>query len=356
MSAGYETHVDCEFGSDINTKGDSACKDTDVLNENHIENKTDCQDNEPVLELTIDANSNKIVVRADVDIDEDTGHRVADHEEMDRSSTLPSSITPINTFSFFSRVSNFKSRVTADSPECQSVRRLSEPTQDETGEDPSSMKAACSPNNKPQKRPVPVAKSEPRKLNRIKSFPTRLQLTNASTHMLGSGKLIKPVPAKKMTGINELVMPIPVNAKTQRPKKVSPLKEKWSTKKPDSFIKLSAKISPEISRYIKGRETMATSSSKRPVPSFTETFSAGLPAAGAGVEPNPSASRTAKTTGSLGGSLVTARPSPSIEQGASASCGPPTLGTPVPVRGTSSNHARVGSKERNSQPAAAAFI
>ena len=142
-----------------------------------------------------------------------------------------------------------------------------------------------------------------------------------------------------MTGINELVMPIPVNAKTQRPKKVSPLKEKWSTKKPDSFIKLSAKISPEISRDIKGRETMATSSSKRPVPSFTETFSAGLPAAGAGVEPNPSASRTAKTTGSLGGSLVTARPSPSIGQGASASCGPPTLGTPVPVRGTSSNHA-----------------
>ena len=96
---------------------------------------------------TIDTNSNKIVVRADEDIDEDTGHHVADHEEKNRSATLPSSITPINTFSFFFRISNFKSRVTADSPECQRVRQPSEPLQDRTGEDSGSMKTACSPNN-----------------------------------------------------------------------------------------------------------------------------------------------------------------------------------------------------------------
>jgi len=360
MNAGHDTRIDREFGSGnrMITKVGSVCKDvTDAFNQNHIEKQADRQDIEPVLELTIDANSNKIVVRADEDIDEDAVHRLADQEENNSSATLPSSITPINTYSFFSRVSKFKSRVTADSPECQRVRLLSETTQDGSGEDTSSMRAACSPNNKPQKRTVPVAKSEPRKLNRIKSFPTKLELTDASTHMLDSGKLIKPVPAKKMTGINKLVLPMPANAKTQRPKKVSPLKEKWSTKKPDSFIKLSAKISPNTSQDIKGRKIKATTSSKRPVPSFTKMSPVDMPAAGARVEPKHSSSRTAQTTSSDEGSLDTAHLSPSIGQGAVASCGPPTLGTPISVRETVSNHARVGSKERISQssPSAAFF-
>ena len=142
-----------------------------------------------------------------------------------------------------------------------------------------------------------------------------------------------------MTGINKLVLPMPANAKTQRPKKVSPLKEKWSTKKPDSFIKQSAKISPNTSQDIKGRKIKATTSSKRPVPSFTKTSPVGMPAAGARVEPKHSSSRTAQTTSSDEGSLDTAHLSPSIGQGAAASCGPPTLGTPIPVRGTVSNHA-----------------
>ena len=69
--------------------------------------------------------------------------------------------------------------------------------------------------------------------------------------MLDSGKLIKPVPAKKMTRIYNLPTP-----RLSDPKKC----EGEVIEIPDSFIKLSAKISPATSQDIKGRETMATSS------------------------------------------------------------------------------------------------